>query len=135
MKQALNALAFLLSAGAVVLMVLPTYVTTFGADGGERGFLHHRWFDPFLLVYLDVVPALALISGIVLTAGLLVGLVRARVPGWVSIPGIGAALLLVIFSYDTNSAGFVGGAGQLVAPILATSSVLSTIAWWPRRRR
>ena len=38
MKQALNALAFLLSAGAVVLMVLPTYVTTFGADGGSGGF-------------------------------------------------------------------------------------------------
>lgn len=135
MKKAIGFLVALLSAAiAVVLMVLPTYTTSFGAQGGGRGFETHRWFDPFLLVYLDVVPALSLICGTVMVVGLSAGLVRGRVPGWLVIPGIAAAILLLLFGYDVNASGFVSGAGRLVAPLLAASSVFAAIIWLLDRR-
>ncbi len=135
MKKAIGILVALLSAAvAVVLMILPTYTTAFGAQGGGRGFETHRWFDPFLLGYLDVVPVLSLMCGTVMTVGLAACLVRGRVPGWLVIPGIAAAILLLLFSYDVNAAGFVSGAGRLVAPFLAASSIFAAIIWLLDRR-
>lgn len=115
-------------------MLLPTYATTFGAQGGASGFLTHRWFDPFLLAYLDVVPALSLVCGIVMCAALLLGLLRGPVPGWAVIPGATASMMLLLFSYDVNAAGSVAGLGRLVAPLLGASSVLTAVVWWLDRR-
>lgn len=130
MKRFLGILALLCSAGAIVLMVLPTYTTPFGPQGGERGFETHSWFDPFLLVYLDVVPALSLVCGVVMLVGLLVGLGRGKVAGWVVIPGVAASSLVLLFSYNVNASGFVEGAGRLVAPLLGVSALLAAVAWW-----
>lgn len=61
--------------------------------------------------------------------GLAAGLVRGRVAGWLAVPGIAAAILLLVFSYDVNASGFVSGAGRLVAPFLAVSSLFAAVIW------
>jgi hypothetical protein len=134
MKRLLGVLSLVLCAGALVLMILPTYTTAFDSDDRVRRFTSHGWFDPFLLVYLDVVPSIALVCGLVMAAGLVVGLARGRAPGWVAVPGFVASLLLLLFGYNASAAGFVSGAGRLVAPLLAVASALSAIMWWLSRR-
>jgi hypothetical protein len=133
-RPLLPAFSLLLSVVAVAVMLLPTYVTVFGAEGGGHGVTHHGWYDPFLLVYLDLVPMASLISGIAMTGGLALGLAHGRVAGWVAVPGLVAALLLLVFGYNTNAVGFVTGAGQFVAPILAVASALAAVTWLRRRR-
>lgn len=134
MKKALGVLALALSAGAVVIMVLPTYTLVFVAEGGGPVPRSYPWWDPTLLGYAEAVPVISLVGGVVMVVGLVAGLVFARAAGWVAVAGLVAATLLLLFGYDTNSAGFVTGAGQLVAPILAAASALAGVAWWLGRK-
>lgn len=115
-------------------MLLPTYATAYGADGGGGGTVRHGWWDPFLLVYLDVIPMTALACGIAALLGTLWGVLHGRVAGWVTVPSALGALLDVLFSYDANDLGFVTGAGLLVAPALAVSSLLTAASWWQGRQ-
>lgn len=109
-----------------MLMMMPTYGMAYGSEDGRFVNSVH-WYDFLLVAYLDVVPIISLICGIVMTVGLLVGVVRQRIQGWVAIPGIAAAVLLVTFSYDRDHASFVIGTGQCVAPILAVAAALVII--------
>lgn len=134
MKKAFGVLALALSAVAVALMLLPTYTLVFAAEGGGRVPRDYRWFDPLLLGYAAVIPAISLVCGVVMVLGLVAGLVRGREPGSVAVAGLVASVLLLLFGYDTDSAGFVSGAGQFVAPLLAAASALAGVAWWLGRR-
>jgi hypothetical protein len=133
-RRSIEALALILSVGALVFMLLPTYTLVFGASGGEYVFRTFPWFDPLLLGYAAVIPAISLVCGVAMVIGLAVGLVRGRTRGWIGVVGLIASVVLLTFGYDTNSSGFVSGAGQFVAPILAVASALAGVAWWLGRR-
>ena len=112
MKTAASVLALAALAAAVAVMASPTYATAFGADSGERVLRLHGWYDPYLVVSLDVAPATALICALVMVVGVIWGLVRGRMRGWIVIPGIAAAAMLLLTAYDPDAAGFVVVGGK-----------------------
>lgn len=132
-KKLLAVAGLVVTAAAVVIMFLPTYATTWSVEGGNK-ITNGPWYDFLLIAYFNVVPIICMAGGFVMAAGLVVGLVRGRVRGWVAVPGVLAATLLALFGYDSNSAWFVTEAGVWVAPLLAVAALAATASWWVGKR-
>lgn len=128
-----NSVALLLVVGAVVLMMLPTYAMAWGAQDG-RFISSVRWNEFLLVAHGNVVPILTIMSALAMAVGLAMALRRGRTKVWVGIPGLVSAVLLALFSYDSDDASFVTAAGVWVAPLIGLAGAMALAAWWLGRR-
>lgn len=126
MTKAMNWFALLLLGAALIIMFMPTWVSRWEGGVSAEGLTYYRWYAA-QLGFGDFAPIACFVL-LMLMIILVVAAVRTGVILWVTMVLGGAiSLILAIFGYDRTQASFVDGFGALVAPLVATATLVLLI--------